>query len=241
MKFLFHIYQWLIAAPILLALTIITAILTILGGLFNSDWWGYYPPKIWAECFCVLLFVKVEVHNHELIDKNKSYVFVANHQGAFDIFSIYGYLGHNFKWMMRRGLKNIPLIGTACESAGHIMVDNSSPQALIKTVETAKKRLQDGTSLVIFPEGARTWTGKMREFKNGAFKLAVEFNLPMVPITIDGSYKVMPRTTFNVNPGKIIVTIHEPIYPPEGGHQIKEVSSESFNAIQSSLPESQRV
>ncbi|MBR5101982.1 MAG: 1-acyl-sn-glycerol-3-phosphate acyltransferase, partial [Muribaculaceae bacterium] len=99
MKYLFFIYQWFIAAPILLVLSFITAFLTIVGSLlFSKRWWGYYPPKIWSRCWCILFFVRVEVRNRELIDKNKHYIFVANHEGAFDIFSIYGYLNHNFRW-----------------------------------------------------------------------------------------------------------------------------------------------
>ncbi len=233
--FLFRIYQWVIAAPILLVLTIITALVTMIGTYFNKNWWAYYPPRLWARCWCVLLGVKVVFKGRENIDKKTSYVFVANHQGAFDIFSIYGYLNHDFKWMMRKGLANIPLIGVACQRAGHIMVDTRSAHGLKETIEQAEKQLQNGTSLVVFPEGRRTDTGKMGEFKPGAFKLAVEFNLPVVPITIDGSYRVMPRSTFNVTPGTITLTIHEPILPTEEGHNISELSQQSRRIIESSL------
>ena len=143
MKILFRVYQWLVAAPIILVLTIVIALLTIFGSFVNSNWWGFYPPKFWARCWCWLFFVKVEVVNSELIDKKQSYVFIANHQGVFDIFSVYGYLTHNFKWMMRKGLNNIPLIGLACNAAGHIMVDNSTPTAIKKTMDVAKKKLSN--------------------------------------------------------------------------------------------------
>ena len=98
MKILFRIYQYCIAFPILIILTIITALLTIVGSLFSHQWWGYYPPRLWARCWCWLLFIDVEVKNRELIDPNQAYVFIANHQGAFDIFTIYGiflsWVGH---------------------------------------------------------------------------------------------------------------------------------------------------
>ena len=238
MKFtrvIFLIYQWLIAAPILLVVTFLTALLTIVGGLFNSDWWGYYPSRIWSKCMCALLFITVEVKNKEYIDPKTSYVFVANHQGAFDIFSIYGFLNHRFKWMMRKGLQNIPLIGLACHCAGHIMVDKSSPAKLKQTMETAEKRLKGGTSLVIFPEGRRSNDGKLQPFKKGAFKLALEFNLPVVPITIDGSYNVMPRSAKNVTPGKITITIHKPMSPGDDGHDINNVVDTCYKTIEESL------
>ncbi len=231
-----RIYQWVIACPILVVLTIITALVTMLLSLLGMGRWaGYYPPKLWAKFWCWIMFVRVEVRNRHLIDKKTSYVFVANHQGAYDIFSIYGYLNHNFRWMMKKSLEKVPFVGLACKSSGHIMVDRSSPSAIKETMDEAKKRLQNGMSLVVFPEGARSWGGKMGTFKKGAFKLALDFRLPVVPITIDGSFKVLPRTTYNITPGKIVLTIHEPIMPSSEGHDIDKVMKESYEKIQSSL------
>jgi len=235
MIYIYRLYQWCVATPIMIVLSIITAITTMIGCQFNESYWGYYPAKWWSRLWCWIHLVKVEVKGRELIDANTSYVFVANHQGAYDIFSIYGFLGHRFKWMMRKGLSNIPLIGTACRSAGHIMVDTHSAQGLRNTMANAKKKLHGGLSIVVFPEGRRTSTGKMGSFKNGAFKLALEFNLPIVPITIDGSYRVMPRTTFNVTPGTIVVTLHAPIMPTSNGHDIVVVSQQCREAIQQDL------
>lgn len=127
-KILYSIYQIVIAAPIFLILTILTAVTTIIGSIFNSRFWGYYPGKIWSMLTCYLLFLPVKVKGHKYIHKKTSYVFVANHQGAFDIFLIYGFLGQNFKWMMKKGLRKIPFVGKACASAGHIYVDKSSPK-----------------------------------------------------------------------------------------------------------------
>ena len=237
MKYLLRIYQWVIVCPILLTLTILTAVLTVLLSLLGmGKWAGYYPPKLWAKFWCWLMFVRVEVRNRRFIDKKTSYVFVANHQGAYDIFSIYAYLNHNFRWMMKKSLEKVPFVGIACKSSGHIMVDRSSPSAIKATMDEAKEKLRDGMSLVVFPEGARSWDGKMRPFKRGAFKLALDFNLPVVPITIDGSFKVLPRTTYNITPGKIVLTIHEPIMPSAEGHDLDKVLAESFEQIQSSLP-----
>lgn len=102
-------------------------------------------------------------------------------------------------------------------------------------MDEAKAKLKDGMSLVVFPEGSRSCNGQMSSFKRGAFKLALDFNLPVVPITIDGSFKVMPRTTYNVTPGKIILTIHEPIMPSAEGHDLDTVLKESYEKIQSAL------
>ena len=235
MKILFRIYQYCIAFPILIILTIITALLTIVGSLFSHQWWGYYPPRLWARCWCWLLFIDVEVKNRELIDPNKAYVFIANHQGAFDIFTIYGFLNHNFKWLMKKSLQNIPLVGWACMAAGHVLVDRSSPSAIAKTMNTARERLTRGMSLVIFPEGSRSNDGKIKPFKRGAFKLAIDFDRPLVPISIDGSYKVLRKKSLGINPGKVILTIHHPINPKSA--DMESIIQTSFDAIKSSLPE----
>lgn len=233
----YYIYLFLIAAPILLVATVLTALLTILGSALGMGrTWGYYLPRLWARAICILTFVRVRVRGREHVSRSQSYVFVANHQGAYDIFSIYGYLGHNFRWMMKKALEKIPLVGYSCRVSGQIYVDNSSPAAIRATMEDAEKQLSAGMSVVVFPEGARTRNGKVARFKRGAFTLAMEFNLPVVPITIDGAFRVMPRTTLIPRPGTIILTIHEPILPPEGGHNLQTLMESSRESILSSLP-----
>lgn len=233
---LYYIYFFLIAVPVLFSLTVLTCIVILIGtAIGNGSWWGYYPAMVWAKVFCILSLVKVSVRGRENIDKRTSYVFVANHQGAYDIFSVYGYLGHNFKWMMKKSLRKIMLVGYTCQKCGHIFVDRSSPTAIRRTIETAEKRLRDGMSLVVFPEGARTFTGKMGPFKKGAYQLALEFHLPLVPVTIDGSFDIMPRTRYVPRPGRIVLTIHKPIAPPADEAARTEVIEQTRQAIESSL------
>lgn len=233
---LYRIYQFIFMIPVLLVLTIITAIIVILLSLIGlSGRPAYYVSQAWARIFCLLTFVRVTVSGRENVEKNTSYVFVANHQGAYDIFSIYGYLGHNFKWMMKKSLEKIPFVGFSCKMSGQIFVDNSSPAAIRRTMETAEKRLSKGMSVVVFPEGARTMTGQTGRFKRGAFILAEEFRLPVVPITIDGAFKVLPRTATLPRPGRIRLTIHKPIVPGPDGHDIQAVLEQSREAILSAL------
>lgn len=225
----------------MIAVTIITAVITIVAcALGGGRWWGYYPARIWARIFCWLTFVKVTVSGRDNISADTAYVFVANHQGAYDIFSIYGYLNHNFRWMMKSGLRSIPLVGYACEKSQQIYVDKSSPSALKRTMSRAESLLSKGMSIVVFPEGARTFDGKVRQFKRGAFTLAQEFNLPVVPVTIDGAYSVLPRTAKLPRPGHIHLTIHKPILPGEQGHDMQQLISVSRQTIVETLPERYR-
>ena len=241
LRILYLIYQYCIAGPIFVVATIITALITAAGCfLGNRDYWGYWPAHIWARFTCRLFLMRVIVTGRENIDKHQSYVFVANHQGAYDIWSIFGYLNHNFKWLMKKELEKIFLVGWACKKAGHVMVDDSTVSGIRETVTNAEDILKDGMSVVIFPEGSRSWDGKMIPFKRGAFMLAGEFKLPVVPVTIDGSFRAMPRFTYNMRPSTIRLTIHKPIFPGEKGFNTKKLMAECSEIIESSLPAKDR-
>ncbi len=233
---LYRLWQLFVMAPIVLVWTILTALFTFTACVLGfGRWAGYYPQILWARLFCWLAFVKVTVKGRENIDPRTSYLFVANHQGAYDIFTIYGYLGHNFRWMMKQSLRKIPFVGFACAASRQIFVDNSSVAGVKRTMREAESLLEGGMSLVVFPEGARTWNGKMRPFKKGAYKLAMEFNLPVVPLTIDGAFSVMPRFKKIPRPGHIILTIHKPIEPGPEGHDLERLMDTSRSVIEQGL------
>lgn len=225
-------------APLLVISTIITSFAVGIGCMLGGGrWWGFYPASYWGRLICWITMVKVTVTGKENIDPNKPYVFVANHQSAYDIFVAYGYLGHSFRWMMKKSLEKIPFVGWSCKRAGMVFVDNSSPAAIKETMAKARTQLQKDQSLIVFPEGSRSWDGKMIPFKKGAYLLAVQFGLPIVPITIDGAFDVMPRFKKLPKWGHVKLTIHKPIDMPEGGYRIKTVMEESYNIINSALPE----
>lgn len=238
-KYIYRIYQLCIAVPLTIVSTIITALTTAIGcTLGNGHFWGYYPGRWWAWFVMRVFLIPVKVEGRENLEPGQSYVFVSNHQGAFDIFLIYGFLRRNFKWMMKRGIKKIPLVGFACQSAHHIFVDKSGPSKIKDTYEQARKTLQSGMSMVVFPEGRRSPTGQMGPFKKGAFMLADELQLPVVPLTINGSYEIMPRSRdwHWVNWHSITLTIHEPIYPVDyGSRNVQAIMHQSYDSVQSSL------
>ena len=241
MKILYRLYQILIALPIIILTTALTAIVTIIGcTLGKARTWGYYPAMVWSRLMCRVMLLPVKVEGRELLDKRQSYVFVANHQGPYDIFLVYGFLGRSFRWMLKKSLQNIPLIGKACESAGHIMVDKSGPKAIHKTYEQARNVLQNGVSLAVFPEGARSFTGHMGKFRRGAFQLADELRLPVVPVTIDGSFDVLPRQKgINfVTWHRLRLVIHAPIMSEEQGPEaVQRTLEQSYECIMQDLPE----
>ena len=230
------LYQWIIVMPIMVVITIMTALITIIGCfLGNHRVWGYYPGLIWSRLFCLISLVRIEVRGREKLDRSTSYVFVANHQGAYDIFLIYGYLGHKFKWMMKSSLRRIPFVSAACAAAGFIFVDRSG-KGLRETLAAAEKILTGGMSLVVFPEGSRTPDGKIHRFKKGAYQIADDLSLPVVPLTIDGSYRVLSKNSKLIRPGKIVLTVHDPIFPQADGHyDMDALITDSYRVIEAAL------
>ena len=230
------LYQWIIVMPIMLVITIMTALITIIGCFLGDHRvWGYYPGLIWSRLFCLVSLVRVEVKGREKLDRSTSYVFVANHQGAYDIFLVYGYLGHKFKWMMKSSLRRIPFVGAACAAGGFIFVDRSG-KGLRETLAAAEKILTGGMSLVVFPEGSRTPDGKIHRFKKGAYQIADDLSLPVVPLTIDGSYRVLSKNSKLIRPGKIVLTIHDPIFPQaDGRYDMDALITDSYRVIESAL------
>jgi len=206
------VYQWIIFMPLFLLITLLTALtVMIMTPLFGNRFWGYYPPHCWSRLTCYLALCRVQCRGHENLDPNQSYVFVANHQGAFDIFLVYGFLNQNIKWIQKESLRKIPLVGFASGKAGHVFVDNSTAAARAATIERAKAEITDGISMVIFPEGARTLTGKMGRFKRGAYHIARDLGLPVVPLTLNGPYDVLKRNSRLIKPGRLELVIHEPM------------------------------
>ncbi|MBO5974557.1 MAG: 1-acyl-sn-glycerol-3-phosphate acyltransferase [Paludibacteraceae bacterium] len=231
------LYEIFIFFPVFLCLTILTALATIfVAFVFGDVRWGYLPARLWSKAACCLSFVRVEVRGEENYDRNSSYVFVANHQSIFDVFLIYGWLDSHFKWIMKKEIRKIPFVGRACEAAGHIYIDRSNSKSAYRSIELVKKKLVNGVSVAIFPEGSRTKNGSVGKFKRGAFVLASDLSLPIVPITISGAYEVLKKGTFLIIPGKIKMTIHKPLETKDLTQgDVKELMSNCYETIKNDL------
>lgn len=211
MNILYKLYAHTIALLLFVVITIITA-LTVIIASFCGDKRvvSYYGPMLWSRLTLWLFLIPSHVYGREYLDKRQSYVFLANHQGYFDIFLAYARLGHNFKWMMKEYLRKIPFVGLACARSGQIYVGETR-SGMARTVRQAQATLRGGMSMMIFPEGTRSHDGSLAPFQRGAFTLASEIGLPIVPITINGSFHVFSRHARSVSRGALTLTIHQPI------------------------------
>lgn len=191
LKYLYIVYQYLIALPIMVIETILAAIITLVCVRFKYSVWLHRIQALWARIFCYVLFIPVTIEGGGKLKEGKSYVFVSNHQSMVDIFLIYGWLPVVFKWLIKKELHRIPLVGIACDAAGHIFVDRASRGSTVVSVRRLEHILQDGCSTVIFPEGHRSQDGRLQPFRRGAFQMAIDMNVPIVPIALSGCFEVI--------------------------------------------------
>ena len=151
---------------------------------------------------------------------------------------IYGFLGVPIKWVMKAGLEKIPFVGAACRAAGFIFVDNSSTKAAARSVREAERALKSGASIAIFPEGSRTKTGRLGRFKKGAYQMAADQHLPIIPITLNGPFDVLPIGSLNLHRRPMEMVIHEAI-PAESmdpSHEgLQQMANRTREIIESSL------
>lgn len=230
---LYQPYKWLGFLPLMLVVSIIFALLSALLALLISPRAGNYTGHCWARIACWLTPVLAFVKGKENIEKRKSYIIVANHQTGWDIFLLYGYLPINFRWIMKMELRQVPFIGYASEKVGHIFIDRSSPKSVIKSLEEAKTKLVNGNSVVIFPEGTRSRGREMRSFKKGAFKLAFDLGLDILPVTIVNSYKIKREGFFNIVPARAGLVIHPAIKTSDYHGNLEELKNDTRIVLES--------
>ncbi|MBR3021774.1 MAG: 1-acyl-sn-glycerol-3-phosphate acyltransferase [Bacteroidaceae bacterium] len=238
MKPLYLIYQYCIAFPVMLIVSFFCALAAIVCGTLFGMEAGWWTARVWGWLFCRMFLLPVKVEGKEKLDRKQAYIIVGNHQSMFDIFLMLGFMPYRFKWMMKKELSRIPLIGFACKCCGFITVDRTSKADIVHTMSKADELLRHHNSLAMFAEGTRTLTGKLGPFKRGAFKLAVEQQLPIAPVSINGTFEVMPKGQKYVRRFPLRLVIHDPIFP-EGtdGTEIDRLRDVTREAVLAGLDE----
>ncbi len=209
---LYQPYKWLFYLPFLIINTVFFGIIAVLFSiLFGQKIGSYCGGVIWSRLNSALVPMIVRVKGRENINSNTSYIVLTNHQSAYDIFLVYGWLGIDLKWIMKKELEKVPGVGFGSKKVGHIFLDRSNSRAALESLNEAKRKLVRGTSVVIFPEGTRSKTGELSTFKRGAFKLAFDLGLSILPVTLVGTRNILPTDSMNILPGKVGMVIHPPI------------------------------
>lgn len=213
LKPLFILYKFLIYTPFMIVHTLITCLMVLLLSIvFRSKYLaGLWLRYIWGRVMIYMLFCRVKIHGKQHLDKKTSAVYIANHQSSMDIHLLYGWLLTDFRWVMKEELMKIPIFGHACKAMGHIGVDRGNAKKSAQSMDSARSTLINGVSVVFFPEGSRSKVGQVQRFKTGAFRLAKDLQLPIVPISIKGAYKLVANSLYYPLGTTLELTFHPAI------------------------------
>jgi 1-acyl-sn-glycerol-3-phosphate acyltransferase len=204
---------YFITAPLIVLATIAFGLVSLIVSLFETSGRRQITvARAWARCLLWVSGVAVKVEGLEKIAPEGSYVFVSNHLSYMDTPVVLANIPVQFRFLAKRGLFQIPLLGTHLARAGHIPVPRGDVRAAVKTMTTAAQAIRDrGISLLIFPEGGRSQTGELASFKEGAAYIAIRAGVPLVPIALKGTSQVLPYGSGQVRSGSVTLRIGEPI------------------------------
>jgi 1-acyl-sn-glycerol-3-phosphate acyltransferase len=166
---------------------------------------------VWVAVMLRVFCVKVIVSGLENFEPDRPCVFVSNHQSHFDIITIFHSTPTNLRFIAKKSLFRIPFFGWYLALAGYIRLDRSNRDRAIRSHDKAAEKIQKGVPIVSFPGGTRSPDGSVQPFKKGAFMLALKAGVPLVPVSITGSIKVLPKNSFSIQPGTIRIHYGKPV------------------------------
>lgn len=197
----------------------------------------HYVLSIWASIYTIFNpFWRVSIENRLVLNKSKTYVIVSNHQSLLDILILFRLFKH-FKWVSKKEIFRVPVVGWIMTLNKYIKVKRGDKKSILKMMETCKKVLKSGISILMFPEGTRSVDGNLGVFKDGAFNLALETQTDILPIIIDGTSKAIPKKKLILsNKQTIRMKILDEIPVSDYiGEKVSEIRNSTFSIMNTEL------
>ena len=193
---------------------------------------SFVPGKMWAPVILWLLGVKVKVRGLENINRDTPSIFVANHSSLLDIPSCVMSIPVNLNFIAKKELKNTPVVGWYISATRQIFIDRKDKTKAMASMAEAARRIREGKNVLSYAEGTRSKDGEVKLFKRGAFIIAAEGNIPIVPVAVSGAHECLPSGSFKVRRGTITVAIGKPILPSDyPNHKVEELAEEARKAV----------
>jgi 1-acyl-sn-glycerol-3-phosphate acyltransferase len=167
--------------------------------------------QCWAWLVLRVSGIRVVVRGRDNVETGRRYVILSNHQSHFDIPALVTSLGVPYRWVIKKELRGIPLFGYALAASRNIFIDRSNSESAMRSIQDGVAQLPEGTGVLFFPEGTRSWDDQMLPFKKGGFIAAQDSGLPILPVTVNGSRRLLPKGSAVFRSGTIEVVIHPPI------------------------------
>lgn len=209
------ILYMLVNAVWMTVLTPVSLLLMLLT--WNTGVGSWMARKLWAPFLLRISGSRVVVHGAENVDPRQPTIYVSNHQSTIDIPALFIALPVNLRFVAKSQLRWVPVLGWYMWAAGHVFIDRSRGRRAFEALEKAALQIKNGKSILVYPEGTRSPDGRIFPFKRGSFALALRAGVRLCPVTIEGSYKVMPKNSWRITPGDIHVKIGPPIDPKPFG------------------------
>lgn len=195
--------------------------------------------KDWGQFLVRITGSKIIVKGKENIPDSACLI-ISNHQSNFDIPILAGYLDKRIGFIAKKELEKVPVISHWMRQIHCVFIDRENPRQAVRALADAAKTLQEGNSLVIFPEGTRSKGEQMNVFKKGSLRLADKSGVPVVPVTIDGSYKILEGNNNRIQSADVTVIVGEPIYMEQLSEEERAVLLDTIKAqIQTNLDQAQ--
>lgn len=189
--------------------------------------------RFWSRLLLRICGVRVVLHGAEHIDRSRSCIYAANHASMFDIPVVIGGLPDDIRLVYKKELERIPVFGWGLKYGSYIGIDRGRGSEARKSLEEAVDKIRRGASVLMFVEGTRTSDGKLQPFKRGAFNLAVRAGVPVVPLTINGTYSIVPKHSLRIRPGTVDLVLSPPIIV--SGEDEKEVERLLMERVRSAI------
>lgn len=187
---------------------------------------------VWGPLVCAVSGVSVRLHGAEYIRKAQPAIYVANHTSLYDIVALARVFPVALFFVAKIELKKVPFLGQYMMLIGHIFVDRKNKERSLASMQEAATKILQGKNVISFPEGTRSKTGELLLFKRGAFMIAKEGRVPIVPVAIRGAYKVLPSGRFSLRPGRISVQVGKAIEPSEfEGKTVEETAAMAHERV----------
>jgi len=200
--------------PAITVYTIVLGAASIASSLFDRR--GYFAhdcARAWSWLILKTTGVRVAVEGLDRIEPGRTYIFVSNHQSIYDIPVIFASLPYQLRIIAKASLARFPVLGWHLKRGGHLFVDRKNPDRA-GILKRWRALVSEGLSLIIFAEGTRSADGHVARFKAGSFMLAIEAQLPIVPLAVIGTRKTMPKGRLRTEPADVQLVVHDPIVPP---------------------------
>lgn len=232
-------WQWLVAVPgIALCTLLVGSLCLLLLRFLPSRRVNRLLPKWWARINLWLIPATITVRGAEHIEPGQSYIVVANHLSHVDILALHAWLGMDLRFVMKQELRKVPIVGVTSAGLGYVFINRSNNADAVRALAEAKNRLTtDGASVLFFPEGTRSVDGRLHAFKKGAFVMAKDMGLPILPITLRNTDAILPAKTLIALPGRAEMIIHRPIALAQvAAHTVDQLMADTRAIIAGVLP-----